>query len=266
MKYLKYLFLGLIQGFTEPLPISSSAHILIFGHFLKIDNIDLSFEIFVNFASMLAITLFFFKPIKTLIHNVIHNDNSSYLNRKYFKNLILASIPVLVVGFFLNDFIDEHFVNFYASACCLVITSAMLIISAIISKRRSQQLITEITTSNAVIIGLMQSIALVPGISRSGSTLTIGLSGGAKMKPVLQFSFFLYLIASFGAFILALFKLDYQTVEIIPLLLAFVGAFITTSVSIKWFYQKLNYRLLWGFALYTLVVGMGSLILNYFLY
>lgn len=266
MKYLKYLFLGIIQGFTEPLPISSSAHILIFGHFLKLDNIDLSFEIFVNFASTLAILLFFIKPIKTLIHNSIRNNNDNYLNRQYLLKLILASIPVILVGFLLGDFIDEYFVNFYASACCLIITSGLLIYSAFIIKKRSLHLVTDITTLNALMIGVMQSIALVPGLSRSGSTLTMGLSGGAKMKPVLQFSFFLYLIASFGAFILALFKLDYQTIEVLPLLLAFVGAFLTTSLSIRWFFQLLNYRLLWGFAIYTLIVGLGSLVLNYFLY
>lgn len=138
MKLLKYLIIGLIQGFTEPLPISSSAHMIFFSHYLGVEKMDLSFEVFVNFASTLAIFLFFWKDIQSLIIHTIKNDTTSSLNRTYTWKLILASSPAILVGLFFSDFIDQYFLNLFTCSVALILTSCMLGYACLMLKKKRE--------------------------------------------------------------------------------------------------------------------------------
>lgn len=263
MRILKYILIGLIQGLTEPLPISSSAHMVFLNEYLGLEKMSLETEIFVNFASCLAIMIFFFKDLITLIKNTFTNNKSHYLNRKYFFNIIIASIPAGVIGILFNDYIDKYFLNSFTCSICLILTSIVLFYSFFKIKKGSC-VNEEITTGSAFWIGLFQGIAVVPGLSRSGLTLSAGLSQDCTIKRTLKFSFFLYIIASIGAFVLAIIKLNFYSIDIIPTCVAFISAFVTTSFSIRWFFNKLDMRKIKFFGLYCLIVGLVNIFIYFF--
>lgn len=255
IEFLKLCLIGLIQGITEPLPISSSAHMIILGNYLNLSN-DLNFEIIINFSSTLAIIIFFRKKIFHFIKNVISNNPKKYsdFNRTFFIKLIVASIPTMIVGFLLKDIIDKYFMNIPFVSIALIITSIINFCTYLFLSRK-KIFTDEISYFDALTMGLMQSIALLPGISRSGSTVFGGTSRNVSIEKAFDFSFFLYLIASLGAFMLSLFDLDFKTLNISTILVPFIICFISTFFSIKWFYGKLNKKTLLLFSIYTFLVG-----------
>lgn len=262
MKYLKYLIIGIIQGLTEPLPISSSAHMVFINHYFNLPPMSLSFECIVNFSSTLAIFVFFFKDIKELIKNSLQNNNDSYLNRSYLFKLIIASIPVIIGGLLFHEIIDNKFLTPFTCSCALIITGVILLYGVYLLKDSSlsSQQIHE--PKSYFMIGLFQGIALIPGLSRSGMTLVAGLNAKNNIKSSLKFSFFLYLIASIGAFTLSIFKLDFSTITFSYLLISSLGAFFMTLISLKWFYNKMGKKLLTFFMIYSFTMGTINLIIS----
>lgn len=261
-KILLYLLIGIIQGLTEPLPISSSAHMIFFNHYFGNEELSLSTEVYVNFASFLAIFIFFFPNIWKLCKNTFNKNTKHYLNYHYSFKLFIGSIPTIMVGLLLNDFIDSYFLNFFTSSCCLIITSFVLFY-AFYKLKNNYCVNEEITMATAVNIGILQSIAIIPGLSRSGLTIAGGLSQNTTLKQTMQFSFFLYLIASFGAFILTIIKSNFSTINI-ETLISCLGSFFTTTISIRWFYKKLDQHKILFFAFYCLCVGIINLIIYFF--
>lgn len=239
MTYLKYFILGLVQGLTEPLPISSSAHVVIIGDLLNLP-VSISLEIWVNLASMLAVAILMFKTIRA--------DFIKSFNKGMFIKLILASIPILITGLLFKDSIP---LTYKLIGPCLIITSLLLVISAKLMKSKQSG---EIKTKNALIMGLAQSIAIVPGLSRSGTVLASGLYQGLDSKKVLTFSFYLYLIVSFGSFIFSL--KDIFTGDLLLLACAFIGSFVMTLISFKFIYKFLNPKTFIGFSIYCLIIGI----------
>lgn len=258
MKLFKYIIIGFIQGITEPLPISSSAHMIFINHYLKLEPLNISFEIVINFASTLAIILFFFKDIKSLIINTFKKETKEKYNHIYTYKLIIASIPAGLIGLFLHNLIDKYFLNFFTSSICLLITGGLLFLSILFLNKTTKK--TEITYKKAFIIGTFQAIALVPGISRSGATLTAGLSENIDMKTTLHFSFFMYLIASIGALILSIIKLNDFDFDFLYTFFSFLSAFLGTTFSINLFYKKLNKKMLIFFMFYCFIIGTLNLI------
>ena len=181
---LKYIILGIIQGLTEPLPISSSGHLVIFKNLFNLDSLnDLNFEIIVNFASFLAISFIYRKDIIKLIKDSIiylKTKNYKYENSfKYILLIILACIPAGILGLLFKDKIDLISTNVKYIGIALLITSlALFIVRKIDGKKHDN----DITYKDSIIIGLFQGIALLPGISRSGSTLTGGLLRNIKKE------------------------------------------------------------------------------------
>lgn len=259
MELLKYIIIGFIQGITEPLPISSSAHMIFINHYLKLEPLSLSFEIIINFASTLAIIIFFFKDIKSLIINTLKRKKDERYNHTYFYKLLIASIPAGLVGIFFHDVIDEYFMNFTSASFCLLITGILLFLSILFLNKTSN--FKEITYKNAFMIGSFQAVALIPGISRSGSTLTAGLSEDINIKTTLHFSFFMYLIASFGSIILSIFKLNDFNLNFSYTFFSFISAFFGTTISINFFYKKLNKKMLIFFMIYCFTLGIINLLI-----
>lgn len=260
LEFLKLCLLGIIQGFTEPLPISSSAHMLFVDHYFNIGVTNLYFEAIINFSSTLAIAFFFRKKIFLLIKNTFSKKvSTSYLNRKYFILLIIASIPVVIVGFLFNDWIETYLTNYKFAGICLLLTSIILF-GIFLMLHKKQIFCDNVSFFDGIMIGLMQAIALIPGISRSGSTMFAGVSRNVDLKKTLEFSFFLNLIASLGAFVLTCFKIEWSKIDLLTYLVPFILSFITTYFSIKLFYEKINDLMLLGFSAYTLIVSLFVLI------
>ncbi len=249
---LKYLIVSIVQGFTEPLPISSSGHMIITKNILGIKSNDLTLEIFLNFSSMLAIFIFIFTRRM--------NFKETVFNVSLIKKLIIASIPTIVIGFFARSLLEKTSLSIFYIGISLFITTIFLLISSYFITRSKSN---EINNFNSLSLGFSQSIALIPGISRMGTVMTCGLIGGINIKKVLDFSFLMYLIVSCGSLILELPTLVSLNKTIIPYyIISFIATFITTFFSIKWFYNIINQKSLIGFSIYTFTLGLILIILG----
>ena len=243
---LKYVIISLVQGFTEPLPISSSGHMLITKNLLGIKSNDLTLEIFLNFSSMLAIFIFMFTKRMSLKETIF---NFSLIGK-----IILASIPTIIIGFFVKRYVENTTLSILYIGVSLLITTVFLLISSFFIKRCNSN---NISNFHALSLGFSQSIALVPGISRMGTVMTCGLISGITIKKVLDFSFLMYLVVSLGSFVLAIPDLRFLAKNLIPYyIISFVVTFVTTFFSIKWFYNIINKNSLLSFSVYTFILGI----------
>lgn len=269
--FIKMLLVGIIQGITEPLPISSSGHMIIFKQILEIEINDISFEILINFASCLAIATFFRKKIYYFIKNVITNKPTYYqhLNRTYLIKLITASMPIAIVGLLVKDKVEIMFSSTLFVSIFLLLTSLMLYLTTKMLTKKNV-LTDEISITDSIVIGLGQSLALAPGISRSGTTFFFGTSRNTKLEHLFEFSFFLYLIASCGSIILSLVDFDIinflKSQNFFVIISMFIITFISTYFSIKLFHKRLSTKLLTLFSIYTLLLGLFLLFYNLLLF
>ena len=262
---LKYLFLGLVQGITEPIPISSSGHLVLFKELFNLEVNGLSFEILVNFASLIAILIIYQKDLIRLTKNSL-----SYLTTKSnkFKGdfmfviyLLIATFITGVLGLLLKDFVETRLARPIIVGFTLLITGFFLWIIRNLRGRKSDG---DLTLKDALIIGLAQTVALVPGISRSGATIVAAMLLGMKQETALRFSFLLFIPVSFGTMILSVPDIiNDPNIDILalPYLLAFTASLIATFFSLKWFMNIMEKGKLKYFAYYCFIVGILAIIL-----
>ncbi|MCT2535637.1 undecaprenyl-diphosphate phosphatase [Aquibacillus koreensis] len=256
---IKYIFFGFVQGFTEPIPISSSGHLVIVQNLfdLKMDN--LSFEILVNFGSLIAVLIIYRKDLLRLIQNGV-----SYITTKkpeakddfnFIFYLIVATVPAGVIGVLFEEQIGEIFDTNKIIGITLIVTGIAL---WIIRNLRGSKNDGALTLKDAVIVGLAQSVALIPGISRSGSTIVAAMLLGMKQETALRFSFLLFIPVSLGTLVLKVGDIvsdpDFNTMWI-PYALAFITSIIATYYSLRWFMNIMARGNLKYFAFYCFIVG-----------
>lgn len=257
---LKYVFLGIIQGFTEPIPISSSGHLLILKKLLNISLNDLNFEIIVNFGSFIAIFFLYrneiFKIIKDFITYIKSRNNECKNNYKYGLLIIIATIPAGILGLIFKDKIDLLSNNIKLIGIALLITSCALFL---IKDESGYKQKDNISYQDGLIVGLFQAIALLPGISRSGSTIVGGMLCNLKKEVAVNFSFMLYLPISVATLILGVKDLI-NTPNIgslvLPYALGMIFSAIVTYFSAKWFINIMKKGKLIYFSIYCLIVGI----------
>nr|AJG37920.1 undecaprenyl-diphosphatase 2 [Firmicutes bacterium enrichment culture clone fosmid MGS-M1] len=253
---LKYLFLGFIQGFTEPLPISSSGHLVLFQELLSLSIEDLNFEIIVNLGSLFAIVFLFRHDLWRLIkHDILFLKTRRDEYKQdfiYSFLLVLAVIPAGIVGLLLKDWIEDTFKNVLSVGLSLLVTAIALYF---VQKESTENTKEVISTKDAITIGLFQVFSLLPGISRSGSTMVGGLSRKIKFEDVMRFSFLLYIPISLATMVLAVRDIDTSTVFITGYLGAFLVSIVTTYFAVLWFFRLVRKGNLKYFAYYCLVVG-----------
>lgn len=260
---LMFIFLGFIQGITEPIPVSSSGHLLIFQKLIgSIDKID--FEILAtitNFGSFIAIVLVYKKEIIELIISFFKylktKEKEYYNNYKYCWCIVLGTIPAGIVGLIVTkleifDFLEEN-VKF-VGVMLLVTALFLFIIKDFVGNKDKK----EITFKDGLIVGLFQIVALLPGISRSGSTIIGGMFRGFKRETAFDFSFMLYLPISIATGLLGfkdLIDADLSLNDMLMYLISAVIAFTFTYISIKWFRNLVKNGKLIYFVFYCLIVG-----------
>ncbi|WP_197046595.1 undecaprenyl-diphosphate phosphatase [Oceanobacillus salinisoli] len=256
----QYLFLGLVQGITEPIPISSSGHLVIFREIFGIEAEGLSFEIFVNFASLLAILVIYREDIIRLIQNsylyLFKKEEEAKSDFRFIVYLIIATIPVGVIGVLFGEVIGDTLSNPVVVGYTLLITAAAV---WIIRNLRGKKNDGDLSTKDAIIVGLAQTAALTPGISRSGATIVASMLVGMKQETALRFSFLLYIPVSVGTTILEVPDLigsDEFQAMLIPNLIAFITAFIASYFALKWFMGIMARGNLKYFSYYCVVVGL----------
>lgn len=254
---LKYLFLGIVQGFTEPLPISSSGHLVIFQELFNLSIEGINFEIIVNTGSLIAIIIIFYKDIVSLVKNsilyIFKKQSEFKKDFIYVVMLVVAVIPAGLVGFVFKDLFDTISDNLWVVGVSLIITAIAL---SLVGKAAVENTDEELTYMDALVIGLFQLFALIPGISRSGSTMVGGLSRKIKFEDTMKFSFLLYIPISIAATFLSI--LDLSTSEdtfIIGYIGAFIASIITTYFAVKWLFKMIRKGNLKYFSIYCAVVG-----------
>ncbi|KIL47391.1 undecaprenyl-diphosphate phosphatase [Jeotgalibacillus campisalis] len=259
---LKYLFLGLFQGFTEPIPISSSGHLLLAQHFLGVEleggeGGAFTFELLVNSASLIAVLLIYKEDIMRLtVRGLGYIKTKDPADKKEFDfiiYLLIGTIPAGVIGVLLGDYIAEASVSIVAGT--LMITGIALFMIRNLRGNRGEG---GMTVKDAIIIGLAQAVALIPGISRSGATIVAAMARGIHQETALRYSFLLFIPVSLGGMILSVSDLlsnDAFADLWIPYLLAFAGSLVASYFSLKWFMNIMAKGNLIYFAVYCIVVG-----------
>jgi len=255
-----YIILGIIQGFTEPIPVSSSGHLVIFKNLFQLDELnDLNFEIFTNFGSFLAIAFIFRKDLAKLIKGFfgyIKTKNKEYKEDfKYCLLIIVGSIPAGIIGLLTKDLIEKYLGNVKYVGLALLITALFLFI---IRKMKGKKEANDMTYMDALKIGLFQVVALFPGISRSGATLVGGMFSGLKRETAFKFSFMLYMPISLATLALGVkdtVETGIDSTVLFYYILGSLAAMIVTFFSTKWFKDIMMKGKLIYFVYYCLIVG-----------
>ncbi len=267
MDLLQALLLGIVQGLTEFLPISSSAHLVLVPWLLgwQFDpKAKFVFDVLVQNGTLIAVISYFWKDLRYVTRAVI----AGLLQRQPFATqdarlgwfVALATVPAVVLGAALKDFFESVFASPLAVAALLLFTAALLTFSERYGKRLRD--LTTLTWRDALIIGLMQALAILPGVSRSGATMAGGLARGLDRPAAARFSFLMSVPVMLGAGLVAvndLLKIPNFTDYLLPVSVGFIAAGIVGYLSIGWLLAFLRRRTFYGFVVYCTAVGIACL-------
>ena len=246
MQYLDTLILAILQGLTEFLPISSSGHLVIGQKLLDIDLPGNAFEVVLHVGTLMSVLTVFRVELKTLLFNL--NDPS---NRYYISAIAIGTIPALLVGLFLKDYISLIFDNIRFVSVSLVFTGVMLITSKFITKRNAK-----LTLLIGIVIGLAQAVAIIPGISRSGTTICMGILMGLSASEAARFSFLLSIPVIIGAGLLTAMNIETIPFGLDIILLGILFSYLVGWISLKWLLTILSTGKLYWFGVYCLIIGL----------
>ena len=259
MNWIEALILGLVQGLTEFLPVSSSGHLEIGKALLGVNAADnLRFTVVVHGATVLSTLIVFRKDIWTLIQGLLEfqwNESTQYVAK-----IAFSMVPIAIVGLFFKDKVEEIF----NTDKILLLVGFMLIVTAIFLAFTfyAKQKEKEISFRDALIIGLAQTFAILPGISRSGSTIATGLLLGNKKSEVAKFSFLMVLVPIIGENILSMFKTDISqagSIDTSVLVIGFIAAFVSGLLACSWMIKLVKKGKLIYFAIYCLIIGLFAI-------
>jgi undecaprenyl-diphosphatase len=240
------LFLGLVQGFTEWLPISSSGHLVLFQSLLGI-SVPSDFDIVIMMGTIAALILYFRKKILSVLMGIVVGDRSALY---YAALIVLSGIPTGIIGFAGKQFFKGLFGQPFVVSILLIITGIFLFIA---SRQKNQK--AEVDAKSALLIGIAQGIAVAPGISRSGATIGTGLLLGIKPRDAAEFSFLIGIPAMTIASVLTFLEEPASGTGFAPLLAAIIAAFLAGYASIGLFMKWLQENRFYYFALYCVIAG-----------
>ncbi|MCR4583619.1 MAG: undecaprenyl-diphosphate phosphatase [Prevotella sp.] len=265
MDWIEALILGLIQGLTEYLPVSSSGHLAIGAALFGVEGEDnLAFTVAVHVATVLSTLVILWSEIDWIMKGLFKfklNDET-----KYVINIIISMIPVGIVGVFFKDEVEAVFGSgLFIVGCMLLVTAALLIFSYYARPRQREK----ISMKDAFIIGIAQACAVMPGLSRSGSTIATGLLLGNKKESLAQFSFLMVIPPILGEALLDVMKaMSGEAVMggigTVPLVVGFVAAFVSGCFACKWMINIVKKGKLVYFGIYCAIVGVITIISSFF--
>jgi len=260
MSWIEALILGLIQGLTEFLPVSSSGHLELGKYLLNINpEKSLIFTVIVHGATVLSTIVVFWKDIWQILKGLFKfelNEETLFVIR-----LIVSMIPVLIIGIFFMDEVEQFFNGNIVFVGSMLIVTSVLLASTMLIKSNTRK----IGFLDSFIIGIAQALAVLPGISRSGATISTGLLIGNKKELITRFSFLMVLIPIIGANAQSLLSADLSDssgVGILPLVVGFFAAFISGLFACKWMIKIVNKGKLIYFAIYTFIIGSIAIIVG----
>ena len=271
METFEALILGLLQGLTEYLPVSSSGHLAIGSHILGIEaEENLMFTVAVHVATVLSTLVVLGGEIIRLVRGTFGPFNASAsgfarlnADQRYMLNILVSMIPIFVVGIFFKDAVESIFgQGLLVVGCCLLVTAGLLAYSYYGKPRQKES----ISLLDAFIIGIAQAVAVLPGLSRSGSTIATGLILGNNKAHMAQFSFLMVIPPILGEALLDTievakkgFSAAFDDLSVMALVVGFVAAFISGIAACKWMIGIVRRGKLIYFAYYCLAVGAVTL-------
>jgi undecaprenyl-diphosphatase len=273
MSWLESLILGLLQGFTEYLPISSSGHLAIVSSLFGIEGEEnLKFTVLVHIATVLSTLVILNREIMFIFRDLFKRqswDSYNNLNEgsQYAIKIVVSMIPIGIVGVFFKDYVEEIFGSGLAIVGIMLLCTALLLTFSYFAKPREKE---NISLLHAFIIGLSQAVAVFPGLSRSGTTIATGILLGNKKDKLAQFSFLMVIPPILGEALLDFVDM-FQNTETATtddgtsfgvLAIGFIGAFLAGCAACKWMISIVRKGKLIYFGIYCAIVGLLTLILS----
>ncbi|HGY55563.1 MAG TPA: undecaprenyl-diphosphatase UppP [Caldithrix abyssi] len=268
VELLKALLLGLIQGLTEFLPVSSSGHLVIFAEILNFKEQGIAFEVFVHFGTLLSVLVAFRYELKRMLSAPyviwIKKDHSDAELQKYLNwdlYIIVATIPAVIVGLFFKDVVESFFDSILLVFFMLFITAFLMWGTQFLRQKD-----VDFSYGRSFLIGVAQAFAIMPGISRSGSTIFTGMALGLNREDVARFSFLMSIPAILGAVVLKLNDLlaaPPSSGEMLNMLVGTLMAAVSGYLAIIWLLDVVKKGKLQWFGYYCFAVALSGLIWYY---
>ena len=263
MEWFEALILGLIQGLTEYLPVSSSGHLAIGSALFDIKGEDnLAFTIVVHVATVFSTLVIFWKEIDWIFRGLFKFEMNA--ETRYVINILISMIPIGIVGVFFKDYVEAIFGSgLLIVGCCLLVTALLLTFSYYAKPRPKEN----ISMKDAFVIGLAQACAVLPGLSRSGSTIATGLLLGDNKAKLAQFSFLMVIPPTLGEALLDGMKMMKGEavagdIPALSLIVGFIAAFVSGCLACKWMINIVKKGKLIYFAIYCAIAGTATLVLG----
>jgi len=249
MNLVQVLILSLVQGVTEFLPVSSSGHLVIFQKLIGLKEAPILFDVLLHVGTLISIVVYFRKSLLEFL-------NFKKEDVKLIGLIILGTLPAIVVGFLAKDQIEMAFNSLKMTGISFLITAIFLFSTKLINNVKTKKELVGVTWIDALIVGIFQAIAILPGVSRSGSTITGSLWRGFSSKAAFLFSFYLAVLAIFCAAVLKI--KDVTSYSSNELMLGLIGLFVSAVIgyfALKFLEGILKSAKLWYFGFYCLILG-----------
>lgn len=263
MTFLEAILFGLVQGLTEFIPVSSTAHIVILGHLVGVETPGLTFEIFLHAASLLAVLIYFRKDLWQLAIGSLRSfrpqaSDEDLTSRRLVIYLGIATVLTGGLGLALAKWLGEAIKTPHLVATALLVTAFLLVLVER-ARKIGERGPANLTALDAVLVGLAQTAAVVPGISRSGATLIASLALGMNRVTAVRFSFLLSIPVLLGSTMLAVKDIsagDLASIGIPALAVSFAASFIASIGSIVWLIRFLKEKRLYWFSIYLVLMAL----------
>lgn len=277
IEILKVIFLGIVEGITEWLPISSTGHLILVEEFVKLNVSQEFWDMFmvvIQLGAILAVVVLYWKDLwpfrnkKPKHENVTKVEKAAGVLCRFVKidkmimwfKILVSCLPAIIIGLPFNDFIEEKFNNWFVVSVMLIVYGVMFLIVEDYNEKRQAKYnsISEITWKTALFIGIFQVLSLIPGTSRSGATIIGGILVGASRTVAAEYTFFLAIPVMFGASLLKIVKfgMNFTSWEVVILLVGMVVSFLVSILAIKFlmgYIKKHNFKV---FGWYRIVLGI----------
>jgi undecaprenyl-diphosphatase len=256
MEWYQAFIFGLVQGLTEFLPVSSDGHLEIVKYFFGGIEDSFLFTVAVHGATVLSILVVFWREILQLFRGVLKFQMNTETD--YTLKLVVSMIPVLIVGLTMSDFVESLFNGNMTFTGSMMLVTALFLTLGHFAKKR----LLNITYGGAFIMGIAQALAVLPGLSRSGSTISTGLMMGYKKEEITRFSFLMVIVPIIGGNFLEILKMEKGSIDFVfvPLVIAFITAFVSGYVACRWMVSLVNKGKLYWFAIYCALVGTALIL------
>lgn len=268
IELLKAVILGVVEGITEWLPISSTGHMILVEEFIKINASDAFMEMFrvvIQLGAILAVVLIYFNKLNPFSPKKSSKEKKDTMDI-WFK-VVVGVIPAGVLGVMFDDWLDEHFYNYVTVAIMLIVYGILFIIVENRNKNKTPRIkqFNQLSYKTAFLIGIFQVLSLIPGTSRSGSTILGAIILGTSRSIAAEYSFFMSIPIMFGASLLKVVKfgLNFTGMEIAILLTGMIVAFVVSIIAIRFLMKYIRNNDFKAFGWYRIVLGI--LVLGYFL-